>query len=157
MSTPKRPESPPEGGTSTLVTGPASDEEPQSEAPKTVEVAADDSENGGATAFLRAPPLRRPAAPKPAAEQSPASTVAMRAEPAGGGDDSPGGTAFVRLDGQGGQQRRKEPLAPPKGLHVSLPEDQPAPPPPPQPLIAPPTPDQKNALPGARRREQALE
>jgi len=59
MSTPKRPESPPEGGTSTLVTGPASDEEPQSEAPKTVEVAADDSENGGATAFLRAPPLRR--------------------------------------------------------------------------------------------------
>src|SRR5713101_2243814 len=131
MSAPKRPASPPDSATSTLVTGPASEEEPRGDSPDTVEVTPDDPGSDGATAFLRAPPPRRPAAPPPAAEQSPGSTVAMRAQPAPAADDVPGGTAFVRLDGPGGQQRpRKEqaPLAPRKGLQVSLPDQEPEPP-----------------------------
>src|SRR5262245_56993989 len=109
MSSPRRPGGPPEPGTSTLVT--ANEDEPQDEGPKTVEV-AEGAEDGGATAFLRPPPSRKPAPPKPAAEQSPASTVAMRAEPGTVADDAPGGTAFLRADGP---QRRKEPIAPRKG------------------------------------------
>src|SRR5713226_3200876 len=160
MSAPKRPASPPDSATSTLVTGPASEEEPRGDSPDTVEVTPDDPGSDGATAFLRAPPPRRPAAPPPAAEQSPGSTVAMRAQPAPADDDVPGGTAFVRLDGPGGQQRpRKEqaPLAPRKGLQVSLPDEEPAPPPPPKRVVAPPAPAQKKGRRGAWWDEQAAE
>src|SRR5216684_3944155 len=160
MSAPKRPASPPDSATSTLVTGPASEEEPRGDSPDTVEVTPDDPGSDGATAFLRAPPPRRPAAPPPAAEQSPGSTVAMRAQPAPAADDVPGGTAFVRLDGPGGQQRpRKEqaPLAPRKGLQVSLPDEEPAPPPPPKRVVAPPAPAQKKGRRGAWWDEQAAE
>src|SRR5882672_12208907 len=123
MSAPKRPASPPDSATSTLITGPAGQDEPRDDAPDTVEVTVDDSASDGATAFLRTPPPP----PRPAA------------------DDVPGGTAFVRLDGPSGQQRsRKEPLAPRKGLQVSLPDEEPAPPPPPpKRLVAPPTPAKK--------------
>src|SRR6266851_6375024 len=89
MSAPKRPASPPDSATSTLVTGPASEEEPRGDSPDTVEVTPDDPGSDGATAFLRAPPPRRPAAPPPAAEQSPGSTVAMRAQPAPAPDEVP--------------------------------------------------------------------
>ena len=160
MSAPKRPASPPDSATSTLVTGPASEEEPRGDSPDTVEVTPDDPGSDGATAFLRAPPPRRPAAPPPAAEQSPGSTVAMRAQPAPAADDVPGGTAFVRLDGPGGQQRpRKEqaPLAPRKGLQVSLPDEEPAPPPPPKRVVALPAPAQKKGRRGAWWDEHAAE
>src|SRR6266851_3816322 len=160
MSAPKRPASPPDSATSTLVTGPASEEEPRGDSPDTVEVTPDDPGSDGATAFLRAPPPRRPAAPPPAAEQSPGSTVAMRAQPAPAADDVPGGTAFVRLDGPGGQQRpRKEqaPLAPRKGLQVSLPDEEPAPPPPPKRVVALPAAAQKNGRRGAWWDEHAAE
>src|SRR2546426_3390950 len=117
MSAPKRPGGLPDSGTSTLITGPAApgEEEAGDPAPESVEVdiSEDESANDGSTAFLRAPAPRKPAAPTPASEQSPGSTVAMRAAPLPGpADDAPGGTAFVRLDKAGtpaGQQRpRKE-------------------------------------------------
>src|SRR6266849_5897782 len=53
MSAPKRPASPPDSATSTLVTGPASEEEPRGDSPDTVEVTPDDPGSDGATAFLR--------------------------------------------------------------------------------------------------------
>jgi len=128
MSPPKRPDP----GPSTLVTGPASEEEdPQADAPPTVEVTID---------------------------ESPGSTVAMRAQPAPGADDAPGATAFVRLDGPGGQRRsRNEPLAPRKGLQVSLPDEEPAPPPPPKRVVPQPPPDQKRGRRGAWWDEKAAE
>src|SRR6266851_9823893 len=128
MSPPKRPDP----GPSTLVTGPASEEEdPQADAPPTVEVTID---------------------------ESPGSTVAMRAQPAPGADDAPGATAFVRLDGPGGQRRsRNEPLAPRKGLQVSLPDEEPAPPPPPKRVVALPAPAQKKGRRGAWWDEHAAE
>jgi penicillin-binding protein 1A len=126
------PKPPPDPGTSTLVTGPASEEEdPRADAPQTVEVTID---------------------------ESPGSTVAMRAQPAPGADDAPGGTAFVRLDVPGGQRRsRNEPLAPRKGLQVSLPDEEPAPPPPPKRVTPQPPPDQKRGRRGAWWDEKAAE
>ncbi len=126
------PPKPPDPGTSTLVTGPASEEEdPRADAPQTVEVTID---------------------------ESPGSTVAMRAQPAPGADDAPGGTAFVRLDVPGGQRRsRNEPLAPRKGLQVSLPDEEPAPPPPPKRVTPQPPPDKKRGRRGAWWDEKAAE
>src|SRR3954468_21179843 len=49
MSAPKRPASPPDSVTATLVTGPAGDEDP----PDTVEVTLDEDDAPGATAFVR--------------------------------------------------------------------------------------------------------
>ena len=158
MSAPKRPASPPDAATSTLVTGPTDDA--QGEAPDTVEITVDDEDsNDGATAFLRPPPPRRPAAQPPAATQSPASTVAMRAQPPAA-DDAPGATAFVRLDADGGHPRARKdqpPLAPRKGLQVSLPDDEPAPPPPPKRVVPQPPPEQKKGRRGAWWDEKAAQ
>src|SRR5437899_433167 len=96
MSAPKRPASPPDPATSTLITGPGSEDGPQGEASESVEVDVDDVANDGATAFLRP---RRPVAPAP--------------------------------------------LAPRKGLQVSLPDEELAPPPPPKRVAAPPVPENK--------------
>src|SRR5437879_3870346 len=121
MSAPKRPASPPDPVTSTLITGDGREDEARDDAADSVEV--DVGSDDGATAFLRAPaPPRRPAAPAPPPDESPGSTVAIRAPAAPVADDVPGGTAFVRVEGAGAQQRsRKEqaPLAPRKGLQVS--------------------------------------
>src|SRR5438128_10431601 len=157
MSAPKRPASPPDPATTTLITGPGNEDEPRGDAPESVEVDVDDVSNDGATAFLRPSAPRRPAAPAPPANESPGSTVAMRTPSPPAADDGPGATAFVRLDGAGAQQRsRKEqaPLAPRKGLQVSLPDEEPAPPPPPKRVVAQPVSDKKGRR-GAWWDEQA--
>src|SRR2546430_15642863 len=128
MSAPKRPASPPDPVTSTLITGDGREDEVRDGAAESVEV--DVGSDDGATAFLRAPASRRPAAPAPPPDESPGSTVAVRAPATPLADDVPGGTAFVRVEGAGAQQRsRKEqaPLAPRQGLQVSLPDEEPAP------------------------------
>src|SRR5439155_5780510 len=53
MSAPKRPASPPDPATTTLITGTGNEDEPRGDAPKSVEVDVDDVSNDGATAFLR--------------------------------------------------------------------------------------------------------
>src|SRR5260370_29710290 len=74
--------------------------------------------------------------------------VAPAAETPQYGDEAPGATAFVRVDRGGpppAPPRRvtpKQPLAPKKGLQVTLPDDEPAPPPPKK-VGAPTPPDKK--------------
>ncbi|TMB08055.1 MAG: hypothetical protein E6J64_03045, partial [Deltaproteobacteria bacterium] len=53
MSAPKRPASPPDPATTTLITGTGNEDEPRGDAPESVEVDVDDVSNDGATAFLR--------------------------------------------------------------------------------------------------------
>jgi penicillin-binding protein 1A len=142
MSGPKRP---PDPANSTLIMGPEENRPPEEE-DGTVEVEVDEQANDGATAFLRPAATRRPAAKAPGTgPETPGSTVAMRAPVPPAEDDLPGGTAFVRVDGPGGQRSRKEqaPLAPRKGLQVSLPDEEPASPPPPKRVVAPPMPEKK--------------
>src|SRR6267143_975483 len=141
MSGPKRP---PDPANSTLIMGPEENRPPEEE-DGTVEVEVDEQANDGATAFLRPAATRRPAAKAPGTgPETPGSTVAMRAPVPPAEDDVPGGTAFVRVDGPGGQRSRKEqaPLAPRKGLQVSLPDEE-ASPPPPKRVVAPPMPEKK--------------
>src|SRR2546425_36568 len=157
MSPPKRPASPPDPATSTLITGTGREDEPRGDAAESVEVDLEDGTNDGATAFLRPPAPRRQGAPARPPDESPGSTIAMRAPSPPAADDLPGGTAFVRIEGAGAPQRsRKEqaPLAPRKGLQVSLPDEEPAPPPPPKRVVAPPVPDKKGRR-GAWWDEQA--
>src|SRR5437870_1688454 len=53
MSAPKRPASPPDPATTTLITGTGNEDELRGDAPESVEVDVDDVSNDGATAFLR--------------------------------------------------------------------------------------------------------
>src|SRR5438067_9127638 len=127
MSSPKRP-GPPPSTTGTLITGVSEDEEAASAPPSD----GNAPPNDGATAFLRLPVEKKPVAQQTSADEVPSGTVIVGS-----------GASVPR------SRPAPEPLAPRKGLQVSLPDDDPAPVPPPKRVVARPPPEDTKGRRGA--------